>query len=135
MTVVSDAMKESQEPDFAGAIRLMEGSIIRDKEDLSGLQGDLSAHWKRIEEVHRCNRQAAKVYLSKVHNASDDNANDFIRTFIGLCRESGKLEGMKDLVDAMEAAGANDGDEKEPEPGAAPPSKPAKPVDERPALH
>lgn len=133
MTVVSEAMKESQAPDFERALRVMENDVAPGIEDMASLRGDLSAAWKLIEDECRCNKQAAKVFNTKVRKASAENAADFIRTFIGLCKAGGHMD-TADLVDQMEAAAPAAGEE-DAETPAEPVTAKGKAADTRPALH
>lgn len=129
MTVLSKAMEESVPPDFAGAIGLMQNNILPASEAMASRRGSLSGDWKSVEDDFRCNKQAAKVFFTKIMKASKENATDFYRSFVGLCREHG-LEAA-DLVDAM--AGAPAAEEQQAESTRR--TKPAAPADDRPPLH
>lgn len=87
------------DPDFAGAAALIRKEISPDKEDLSKLQGDLSASWKRVEDQFHVNKKGAKD-AAKMLGMSVETRDDYLRSLYGMMQAFG-IGISADLVDAM----------------------------------
>lgn len=94
-----NAMK-SNEPDYELAAGILAGIIASQREDISKVQGELSASWKRVEKEAGVHKAAAKAVFSLV-NKSESYVDDYLRTFVGLARAM-KLAVRVDLVTLMQ---------------------------------
>lgn len=94
-----EASNGPAEPDFAGAAALITAEIRPDKEDLSKIQGDLSASWKRVEDQFHVNKKAAKD-AAKMLGMSPETRDDYLRSLYGMMRAF-NVGISADLVDAM----------------------------------
>jgi len=87
------------EPDFSGAAELIRKSINPDKEELSKIQGDLSADWKRVQDQYHVNKKGAKD-AAKMLTMSTETRDDYLRSLYGMMKAFG-IGISADLVDAM----------------------------------
>lgn len=88
------------EPDFAGAAEVIRKEISPDKEDMSKIQGDLSASWKRVEDQFHVNKKAAKS-AAQMLTMSQETRDDYLRSLYGMMRAF-NISVSADLVDAMQ---------------------------------
>ena len=102
----SDEGNGSGEPDFDMAASIIRKEIMGDREDISKIQGDLSAAWKRVQDSARVNKAAAKQALA-IFNKSPETMADYLRSLAGMLTAF-KIEGLTieydggDLVDRAE---------------------------------
>lgn len=122
MTVLNEAMKESEPVDFAAVIEKIKADIIPGMEVMASRRGNLASDWKVIEDDLRCNKAAAKVFLNQCLRTSEEKRSDFIRTLLGLIEEAGYMP-SPDLVDQAQANLRT-----------VPPAAPARQADSRPTL-
>jgi hypothetical protein len=87
------------EPDFSGAVELIRKEIQPDKTDISKINGDLSASWKRVEDGFHVNKKAAKDAM-RISQMPDETRNDYWRSFFGMIGAFG-CGITQDLVDQM----------------------------------
>lgn len=88
------------EPDFELAAKIIREQIAPDRENVRSMQGDLSAEWKRVEDVAHVNRKAAKDAL-RISQMSQENMSDYLRSLLGMMPVLG-IAIQQDLVDGME---------------------------------
>jgi hypothetical protein len=80
------------------------------EEDNAKARGELSGHWKAVEDDCHAHKGAAKA-LKRLHHMSSENRVDYLRTFLGGVEAFDWLPPM-DLVDKMEElASAGIGDD------------------------
>ena len=94
------------EPDFDLAANIIRRDVMGDREELSKVQGDLSAAWKRVQDNAHVNKGAAKEAL-KILQKSEETRADYLRSLSGML-SAFKIEGLTinydpgDLVDRAE---------------------------------
>ena len=94
------------EPDFEMAASIIRKEVMGDREELSKVQGDLSAAWKRVQDSAHVNKGAAKEAL-KILQKSDETRADYLRSLSGML-SAFKIDGLTinynpgDLVDLAE---------------------------------
>lgn len=94
------------EPDFEMAASIIRKDVLGDREELSKVQGDLSAAWKRVQDAAHVNKGAAKEAL-KILQKSDETRADYLRSLSGML-SAFKIDGLTisynpgDLVDRAE---------------------------------
>ena len=94
------------EPDFEMAANIIRKDVMGDREELSKVQGDLSAAWKRVQDSAHVNKGAAKEAL-KILQKSDETRADYLRSLSGMLAAF-KIPGLTinynpgDLVDQAE---------------------------------
>lgn len=84
-------------PDFDAAAKIIREEINGAKERGSKINGDLSAAWKRVEDVAHVNKKAAKDARA-ISLMSDETQSDYLRSLFGLMRPLG-IGVRRDLVD------------------------------------
>jgi hypothetical protein len=87
-------------PDFEKMKRIFARDIKPAEEKNAKFRGELSGAWKAIEDECHCNKKAAKL-LHKLHSASEEERDDFLRTLYGGMQALG-IGISKDLVDQAE---------------------------------
>lgn len=94
------------EPDFDMAANIIRSDVMGDREELSKVQGDLSAAWKRVQDAAHVNKGAAKEAL-KILQKSEETRSDYLRSLAGMLTAF-KITGLTinynggDLVDLAE---------------------------------
>ena len=86
-------------PDFEAAAKIIKG-INANAEKRAKLNGDLSADWKRVEDVCHVNKKAAKDARA-ISQMSDETQSDYLRSLFGLMGPLG-IGVRRDLVDLAE---------------------------------
>lgn len=86
-------------PDFDAAAKIIL-SINANSEKRAKLNGDLSAEWKRVEDVCHVNKKAAKDARA-ISNMSEETQSDYLRSLFGLMGPLG-IGVRRDLVDLAE---------------------------------
>ncbi len=87
-------------PDFDMAAKIIREEIDGSTERRAKMNGDLSAAWKRVEEVAHVNKKAAKDARA-IARMSDETQSDYLRSLFGLMRPLG-IGVRRDLVDLAE---------------------------------
>lgn len=85
--------------DFDKAAKIIKNDIATLDNSASKTRGDLSAAWKRVEELG-LNKKAAKA-VRGLQGQSPATVSDYLRTFIGLLNPLG-LGIIRDMVDVAE---------------------------------
>lgn len=86
-------------PDFDTAAKIIKG-INANAEKRAKLDGDLSAEWKRVEDVCHVNKKAAKDARA-ISQMSDETQSDYLRSLFGLMGPL-VIGVRRDLVDLAE---------------------------------
>jgi hypothetical protein len=102
--MAKDDVTEVLAPDFEKMKKIFQRDIKPADEKNAKTRGDLSAAWKAVEDDCHCNKKAAKL-LFKLHQASEEERDDFLRTLYGGMAAMG-IGISQDLVDKMQDSDA-----------------------------
>lgn len=83
-------------PDYAGALKVLNGPIAAQKAKTSSVAQDIKTLYDDMEKKMGINRAGAKIFAGL--SSSEDTRTDVLRTLFGLCKEAGYLD-FDDLVD------------------------------------
>jgi hypothetical protein len=84
-------------PNFRAAVQLIRGAIQKKKDRISGINGEISNEWAKVEG-NKVNKKAGRIFMM-LDKLEHDERTDIMRSLNGMIDAAGWDESASDLVD------------------------------------